>query len=640
MQRNITSLSPGVGVAEIDLTTVVPSVATSTGAFAGPFVWGPGEEIVTLSNENKLVDIFGEPTDNVAEYWFTAANFLSYSSNLKVVRTLGANTFNAVTEGISDIQVKNETDYLSNFSTGNVADLGPFAAKYPGDIGNSLSISICPNANAFSMNLSTISNVATNSAVTTANTNVLTTTDLSTRIAVGDFIALTDGTTTTSYVEVANISSTVITVASNFSAAVNSGAYIHRRWKYFGVFSDSPATSDYVINRNGTNDEMHVVVIDKKGLFTGVKDAVVEKFGFISKASDAKTPEGTSNYYKNVLNTRSKYIWWLTSPDYSSNWDTAALDKNFTETSLTNSYSDFSTGSDGIITTGNIELSYDKFANPEETDISLLITGPAPTVLSDYLIGIAESRKDIVVFVSPLKADVVDNINGELVSVLNTRSLLTSSSYAIMDSGWKYQYDKYNDVYRWVPLNGDIAGLTARTDQERDPWFSPAGSNRGIIKNVVKLAWNPDKTSRDEIYMKGINAVVTFPGEGTMLYGDKTMLSRPSAFDRINVRRLFIVLEKSISKASRSTLFEFNDQFTRAQFVSLVEPYLRDVKGRRGITDFVVVCDETNNTAEVIDRNEFIGDIYIKPARSVNYIQLNFVAVRSGVNFQEIVGQF
>jgi phage tail sheath protein FI len=209
-----------------------------------------------------------------------------------------------------------------------------------------------------------------------------------------------------------------------------------------------------------------------------------------------------------------------------------------------------------------------------------------------------------------------------------------------MDSAWKYQYDKYNDVYRWVPLNGDIAGLCARTDLERDPWFSPGGFSRGQIRNSIKLSWNPTQTERDDLYIKGVNPVVTFPGEGTVLFGDKTLLSKPSAFDRINVRRLFIALEKTIARASRSSLFEFNDQFTRAQFVSIVEPYLRDVQGRRGITDFRVVCDETNNTAEVIDRNEFRGDIYIKPARSINYIQLNFVAVRTGVSFEEIVGRF
>jgi phage tail sheath protein FI len=239
-----------------------------------------------------------------------------------------------------------------------------------------------------------------------------------------------------------------------------------------------------------------------------------------------------------------------------------------------------------------------------------------------------------------LKASVVNNAGSETTSILSHRAGLTSSSYAFMDSGYKYQYDRYTDVYRWVPLNGDIAGVCARTDQERDPWYSPGGLNRGIIKNVIKLAFNPTKTDRDNLYVQGINPVVTFPGEGTVLFGDKTMLNRPSAFDRINVRRLFIVLEKTIARASRSSLFEFNDQFTRAQFVNLVEPYLRDVQGRRGLTDFRVVCDDSNNTAEVIDSNRFVGDIYIKPARSVNFIQLNFVAVRTGVSFDEIVGRF
>jgi phage tail sheath protein FI len=241
---------------------------------------------------------------------------------------------------------------------------------------------------------------------------------------------------------------------------------------------------------------------------------------------------------------------------------------------------------------------------------------------------------------SPEKADVVNNAGSEETDTISYRNTLTSTSYAVLDSGWKYQYDKYNDVYRWVPLNGDIAGLCARTDLERDPWFSPGGLNRGIIKNVIKLSWNPTKTNRDNLYVKGINPVVSFQGEGTVLFGDKTMLSKPSAFDRINVRRLFIVLEKAIARAARFSMFEFNDQFTRAQFVNLVEPFLRDVQGRRGITDFRVVCDETNNTGEVIDRNEFVGDIYIKPARSINFIQLNFVAVRTGVSFDEVVGKF
>jgi phage tail sheath protein FI len=283
--------------------------------------------------------------------------------------------------------------------------------------------------------------------------------------------------------------------------------------------------------------------------------------------------------------------------------------------------------------------SLDLFNNADSVDVSLLMAGPTTTdTIPEKLITICESRKDAVAFISPDFDDVVDNAGSESTDIVAYAETITKSSYAVMDCGWKYQFDKYNDVYRWVPLNGDIAGLCARTDSNRDPWFSPAGLSRGVIKNVVKLSWNPTKAERDILYKAGVNPVVTFPGEGTILYGDKTLVNRPSAFDRINVRRLFIVLEKSIAKAARSSLFEFNDEFTRAAFVNLVEPYLRDVKGRRGIYDFKVVCDTTNNTPEVIDRNEFIGDIYIKPARSINYIQLNFVAVRTGVSFDEIVG--
>jgi phage tail sheath protein FI len=299
-----------------------------------------------------------------------------------------------------------------------------------------------------------------------------------------------------------------------------------------------------------------------------------------------------------------------------------------------------SAGANGVIGNTEVDTAYDFFAAQDSVELSLLISGPGNATIAAGLISLVESRKDCMVFLSPTKSSVVNNAGNETTSILSFRSGLSSSSYAVLDSGYKYQYDKYNDVYRWVPLNGDIAGVCARTDLERDPWFSPGGLNRGVIKNLIKLAWNPTKTDRDNLYVQGINPVVTFQGEGTILFGDKTLLSRPSVFDRINVRRLFIVLEKTIARAARSTMFEFNDQFTRAQFVNLVEPYLRDVQGRRGITDYRVVCDTTNNTGEIIDRNEFVGDIYIKPARSVNFIQLNFVAVRTGVSFDEIVGRF
>jgi hypothetical protein len=557
-------LSPGVNVSEVDLTTVVPAVGTTTGGFAGAFAWGPVDEVTIIPNEVRLVDTFGKPDANTFTGFFTSANFLSYGGDLRVVRAANTAARNATTSG-TGINVTNRTDYEQNHSSGSGSDV--FCAKYPGHLGNSIRVSMVDANTAFN------------------------------------------------------------------------GA-----WTYAAEFSSVPGTSDFATDKGLTDDELHIIVIDITGQISGTANTVLEKFGYVSKASDAKNSDGSSNYYKDVINNRSKYLWWTGHPSVGTDWGTSS------SAAFTNGgYSDMIaaltftlSGGVGVApTNGDLQRAYDLFANPDAIDISLLMTGaPAGNTIPNYVTSIAESRKDCLVFLSPELSDCVDAVGSETTNITGFRDTLTSSSYAVMDSGWKYQYDKYNDVYRWIPLNGDIAGLCVRTDVQRDPWFSPAGLNRGIIKNVVKLAWNPTKAERDSLYKKGVNPVVTFPGEGTILYGDKTLLSRPSAFDRINVRRLFIVLEKSIARAARSSLFEFNDEFTRAAFVNLVEPYLRDVQGRRGIFDFRVVCDNTNNTAEVIDRNEFVGDIYIKPARSINFIQLNFVAVRTGVSFDEVVGQF
>lgn len=413
-------------------------------------------------------------------------------------------------------------------------------------------------------------------------------------------------------------------------------------WAFASNFDDAPNTSAYAASVGGANDELHVIVIDEDGRFTGVANTVLETFPFVSKASDARLPDGTNNYYKNVINNRSKYIWWGNHPISrivgASNWGSQAAGVAFASTNNTaNINVSLSGATPAGPTSGNIQTAYAQFANDELYDISLLPLGAADAATATFVINnVAEVRKDCIVFVSPELADVVNNAGDEAADTVSFRNSLPSSSYAVMDSGWKYQYDRYNDVYRYVPLNGDTAGLCVRTDFVADPWFSPAGFNRGQVKNVVKLPFSPKKTDRDTLYKKGVNPVVTFPGQGTVLYGDKTLLAKPSAFDRINVRRLFIVLEKAIATASKFQLFEFNDAFTRAQFRNLVEPFLRDVQGRRGITEFKVVCDESNNTAEIIDRNEFVADIYIKPARSINFIQLNFVATRTGVSFEEV----
>lgn len=552
-------LSPGVEVKEVDLTTVVPSVATSIGGFVGNFQWGPVLDIKTMGNEDALVANFGKPNSSTAVSFFTAANFLAYSNNLKVVRAVGSAARNAAANANASITIDNEDDYVTNFSAGS-ASRGEFGAKWPGSLGNSLSVKMA------------------------------------------------DGATFSS-------------LAADYQA----------------LFTSAPATSESVAAAGGAHDEVHVVVVDEDGRFTGTAGTVLETFPFLSKAAGAKSVAGANNYYKDVVNQSSKYVWWLSHPTAGTNWG-GATTTTFANLSSVISVS-LGGGVDAAPADADLQAGYDLFANDEAVDVNFLITGAANATVASDVIEIAEDRKDCVAFVSPPIEAVVGNALADIADdIVTYRNTLTSSSYAVMDSGWKYQYDKYNDVYRWVPLNGDVAGLCARTDLTNDPWFSPGGLNRGIIKNVVKLAYSPDKTDRDTLYPKGINPVVTFPGQGTVLYGDKTMLSRPSAFDRINVRRLFIVLEKAIATAAKFSLFEFNDAFTRAQFVALVEPYLRGVQGRRGITDFRVVCNETNNTPEVIDRNEFVASIFIKPARSINFITLNFVAVRTGVSFDEVVG--
>ena len=631
-------LSPGVNVSEIDLTTIVPSVATSVGAFAGQFAWGPVGEVITISDEVRLVEVFGGPNNTNYEYWFSASNFLAYSNNLKVVRAANTtSTFNATANGASPL-IKNSDDYLANYSTANTS-LGPVAARYAGAFGNSLRVSICASSQAFSANLSVTDSMRANAVVSGATViNVNGTAAANANVQAGDLISVNGGS---SYTRVASVNATAIVLSSAVTAAVDAGTPILRKWQYADSFGVAPGTSDYTTAAGGSGDELHIIVVDEDGKFSGgIANTVLEKYAFVSKASDAKFGDGSTNYYVNILNNRSRYVWWTGHAPGSSNWGNAANAITF-DTPRNPFTASLSAGADGTMTSGAITTAYAQFASPDAVDFGLIISGPGDATVAGYIISnIAETRKDCMAFLSPTKASVVNNAGSETASVVAYRNSLTSTSYAVLDSGYKYQFDRYNDVYRWVPLNGDIAGICARTDLERDPWFSPGGFNRGVIKNVIKLAWNPTKAQRDDLYVVGINPVVTFQGQGTVLFGDKTLLSRPSVFDRINVRRLFIVLEKSIARAARSSMFEFNDQFTRAQFINLVEPFLRDVQGRRGITDFRVVCDGTNNTPNTIDSNQFVGDIYIKPARSVNFIQLNFVAVRTGVSFEEVVGRF
>jgi phage tail sheath protein FI len=414
-------------------------------------------------------------------------------------------------------------------------------------------------------------------------------------------------------------------------------------WTYEAEFDTAPGTSPYAASVGGSGDEVHIIVIDEDGLWTGTAGTILEKFSNLSKASDGKKSDGTNNYYKDAINARSEYIWWMDHPTTvtgSAVWGSTAAGSTFKTLTAVQNVS-LSGGTDDLaLTDGEKQSAFSLFANAELFDVSLIMLGKASATVAQHVIGICESRLDCIALISPENTSTGDIIIGatstEIGYITGYRDALSSTSYAVMDSGYKYQYDRYNDKYRYVPLNGDVGGLCARADFTNDPWFSPGGLNRGQIKNVVRLAVNPNKTQRDTLYKKGVNPVVTFPGEGTVLFGDKTLLAKPSAFDRINVRRLFIVMEKAIATSAKFQLFEFNDSFTRAQFKNLVEPFLRDVQGRRGITDFVVKCDESNNTGEVIDRNEFVADIFVKPNRSINFITLNFVAARSAINFSEI----
>jgi len=687
-------ISPGVNISEIDLTTITPPTATTVGAIAGVFRWGPIGVRQLITSENDLVRRFGKPTSINPETFFTAASFLSYSNALFVSRA--ANTevvLSAVANSTAFAAnaahtVKNQDDYDSK--VGNFSNDVEYIAKYPGAIGNSLKISVCDNANAYSEAFDlqsgntaglandffdntklTISVGANSGVIQVINTTAQAVTNtqanayadsLASLFAVGDFIEvgnssigkqtlkITSKTVTSANSDagtmVANVNLT-FDQPLKLSTAIDANT-VTRYWEYFNQFDKAPGTSLFQsltpTGNTSAVDEVHVVIADEDGQFTGSPGAILEVFGALSRATDAKNQDGSTNYYKTVLNERSQYVWWASDRSNAASAPAATLTSSTNDTPLTISFQGGVDNDETTIPFADTARAYDLFNSAEDVDISLVLAGRATggthgEQQANYLIdNIAEVRKDCIVFVSPARADVVNNVGDEAVDVVEFRNALRSSSFAVCDSGYKYMYDKYNDIYRFVPLNGDIAGTCVVTDNSRDPWYSPAGTSRGQIRNVIRLAFNPNKAERDLLYKNGVNPVIAAPGQGVTLFGDKTLLNRPSAFDRINVRRLFIVLEKSISRAAKSLMFEFNDEFTRTQFRNLVEPFLRDVQGRRGITDFKVVCDETNNTAEVVDSNRFVGDIYIKPARSINFIQLNFVAVRSGIEFSEIVG--
>lgn len=713
------ALSPSVTVVEKDLTNVIPAVSTSVGGVVIDAAWGPVMDVTTVDSENTLVQRFGKPNSTNATSWFTAANFLAYTNNLLTVRTETTNQRNA-----------------SVTLSGSIASIPVTAGGTGYSIAPTVVIPVPSDPSGVQ---ATATAVLTGDAVTSivivnagSGYGTVPVATLSggdgTGATVGTVVLVTSGPKINNLAMYTNDFDMGEGVfgqwAAKYPGALGNSLSVSMvdaegfaTWAYKDQFDSAPNTSDYTSFVGGSYDEMHVIVIDKDGRWSGNIGTVLEVYPFVSKASDARKADGGSAYYKNVMNNSSKYVWWLDFPTVVSTGSVNAFGSvaaagefarlvqvgtgtvSITGTAVTGVGTSFtaadvgrklystaglfagtiatwisatsvtlattvvgvfatatfkisgplstplSGGVDHFVSTEGQKMSaFDLLNNDEEFDLSLIAVGKASAVLANYVIqNICEVRKDCIAMVSPENVSTGDILIGNTSditeAILAYRALVTSSSYAVIDSGYKYQYDKYNDTYRWVPLNGDVAGLCARTDFTDDPWFSPAGFNRGQIKNVVKLAFSPRRTDRDNLYKSGVNPVVSFPGQGTVLYGDKTALAKPSAFDRINVRRLFIVLEKSIATAAKFQLFEFNDGFTRAQFVGMVSPFLRDVRGRRGLSDFLVVCDETNNTPEVIDTNRFVADIYLKPNRSINFITLNFIATRTGVSFAEIAGR-
>ena len=648
-------VSPGVQVKEKDLTTTVRSEPTSVGAMAGIFTKGPISSVVTLFSEEELVDIFGKPNGTNYEYWFTAASFLLYSNTLRVVRmetgTGATAVVNSCVSG-SAILIKNNDHYENGdgttgpFNTGTAA-VGEWAARTGGAWANTLRVEACNTAAGYSETAKT-----TTTAVMAANVAVVPLAS-ATGFSVGDIIYLQEANGQKYRItEINSLNATIVryptTSALGVASAIASGVSVDREWRWADQFDKAPGTSQFCTDRGGLNDEMHIIILDEDGEISGTTNAVLEKYENVSKGSDALQIDGTANYYADVIFASSGYIYWMDHPAGATNW--GSLCKGITFTVPTNAIDANSlvngVGGTTAPTEGQRQIAYDYFKNTDEVDINLLMAGPA-TVGSGtasthgvYITDLVDARKDCVGFISPAKSDIIPIAQSytQTKNVKDYFDLLASSSYTVFDSGYTKMFDKYNDVFRWVPLNGHIAGCCARTDALEDPWWSPAGIARGQIRGSVGLGYNPSQGERDTLYRARINPIVAFPGEGTVLFGDKTGLARNSAFSRINVRRLFLTIEEACKVAARSILFEFNDEFTRDQFKAMVNPYLRDVQARRGMTDFLVVCDETNNTGQVIDNNEFRADIFVKPARSINFITLTFIATRTGVDFAEVVG--
>ena len=569
------SESPAIVVKEVDLSGVVPNVQTSTGAIVGDFNWGPVQQATLVSNESGLVSVFGAPDSDNSVDFHSAAYFLRYSNSLQVVREVTSAAKNAYDANASAAPTVKNRDNWDTQLAARDADDHTFIAKYPGDLGNSLQIKLLQ--------------------------------------ADSD-----DG-------------------AGTFNADAT----------MVSAFDGAPGTSTYASGVGATSAEIHVMVIDEDGLVSGTRGEVLETFPYLSVAKNAKNTDGSTNFVRDVVNNASAYVWMAGEGDANvfsllSGTD-ASSGVEFGKKEGTQTISLAGGVNSATLTTTEFATGHDKFEDTDTIEVDMLIApgmtaaGDHVTVVND-LVAIAQTtRKDCVVVASPSRADIVGQTT-QNANAITRANLYTNSSYLFCDNNYLKVYDKYNDQYIQIPAASSTAGLMAATDAVAAPWFSPAGPRRGQYLGITALNYSPTKAERDSLYKAGVNPISNIPGQGVLLFGDKTKLARPSAFDRINVRRLFLGVERAIAIAARNVMFEFNDEFTRAEFTNIVEPFLREIQGRRGITDFRVVCDDTNNTAAVIDRNEFIANIFIKPARSINYVTLNFVAVRTGVDFEEVVG--
>jgi len=648
-------ISPGIVIKERDLTNaVVTNAQAITGAFATAFAKGPVGEIVTISSQKELLDTFGKPNSSNAEDWFVASEFINYGGRLAVVRAeTGTNSANSGANAA--LNVRNLSDWQGGLGSGET-----FVAKNPGAWGNSLRVIVAdrgadqiitlataPNAvpvagGAVTFNLAA-GGTATAEVVSYAN-QVLTVILDNPAVLISTADALDDG---------ADPDVAISTVADWWSNTSVGGVAL-------SAIGPRPGTSQYASDRSIKYDEVHVAVVDSTGAISGTAGTIVERLTYLSKLSDGRGAENQSVYYKNAINDGSAYIFTGTtivgaiapsSTDAGDVWGQASGDAGVsmftlagaTSTDLTNGVDDF------VYTPGEIDSAYEVFSETEEAEIDFVLMGGSMANETDTkakagsVMAIAMNRKDCIAFVSPHKGNQVGTSGALTRSLQKTNTInffnsLTSTSYAVFDSGYKYMYDRFNDLYRWIPCNGDVAGLCVSTSATLEDWYSPAGTNRGGLRNAVKLAFNPTQSDRDELYQARINPIVSFPGAGTILFGDKTALASPSAFDRINVRRLFLAVQKRAETLAKGVLFEQNDATTRVGFASALNSYMSEVQSRRGVTDFLVVCDESNNTPSVVDRNEFVAEIYIKPTRSINYITVTLTATKTGVSFAEVIG--